>query len=62
MPVALDVSLIAVRQLGIEDNLAKPTSLIIDKAGVVRYAYVGKTIADRPSVKDLLNELSRYVK
>lgn len=62
MPVTLDVSLIAVRQLGIEDNLAKPTSLIIDKAGVVRYAYVGKTIADRPSVKDLLNELSRYVK
>ena len=62
MPVALDVSLIAVRKLGIEDNLAKPTSLIIDKHGVVRYAYVGRTIADRPSVKDLLNELSKYVK
>ena len=62
MPVALDVSLIAVRALGIEDNLAKPTSLIIDKQGVVRYAYVGRTIADRPSVKDLLNELARYVK
>lgn len=62
MPVALDVSLIAVRKLGIEANLAKPTSLIIDKNGVVRYAYVGRTIADRPSVKDLLNELSRYVK
>jgi antitoxin component YwqK of YwqJK toxin-antitoxin module/peroxiredoxin len=62
MPVALDVSLIAVRKMGIEDNLAKPTSLIIDKAGKVRYAYVGKTIADRPAVKDLLNECSRYVK
>lgn len=62
MPVALDVSLIAVRKLGIEDNLAKPTSLIIDKHGIVRYAYVGRTIADRPSVNDLLNELSKYVK
>ncbi|HEX3134304.1 MAG TPA: redoxin family protein, partial [Planctomycetota bacterium] len=62
MPVVLDVSLIAVRKFGIEDNLAKPTSLIIDKEGVVRYAYVGKTIADRPAVKDLLNELARYVK
>lgn len=62
MPVALDVSLIAVRKLGIEDNLAKATSLILDKEGVVRYAYVGHTIADRPAVKDLLNELSRYVK
>jgi peroxiredoxin len=62
MPVALDVSLIAVRKLGIEDNLARPTSLIVDKSGVVRYAYVGRTIADRPAVKDLLNECSRYVK
>ena len=62
MPVALDVSLIAVRKLGIEDNLAKPTSLIVDKLGVVRYAYVGRTIADRPSAKDLLNELTKYVK
>jgi len=54
MPVALDVSLIAVRALGIEDNLAKPTSLIIDTKGLIRYAYVGKTIADRPSVEELL--------
>ncbi|MBA3699280.1 MAG: redoxin domain-containing protein [Planctomycetes bacterium] len=62
MPVVLDVSLIAVRKLGIEDNLAKASSLIIDKEGIVRYAYVGKTIADRPAVNDLLNELSQYVK
>ena len=54
MPVALDVSLIAVRALGIDDNLAKPTSLIIDTKGQIRYAYVGKTIADRPSVEELL--------
>jgi antitoxin component YwqK of YwqJK toxin-antitoxin module/peroxiredoxin len=55
MPIALDVSLIAVRALNIEDNLAKPTSIFIDKQGLIRYAYVGKTIADRPSVDDLLS-------
>ena len=54
MPLALDVSLLLVRALGIEDNLARPTSLLIDKQGLVRYAYVGETIADRPSVNDLL--------
>jgi peroxiredoxin len=54
MPVALDVSLIAVRALQIEDNLAKPTSLYIDSEGKIRYAYQGNTIADRPSVDELL--------
>lgn len=62
MPVLLDVSLLAVRALGIEDNLSKPTSLIIDAAGQVRWAYVGKTIADRPAVTDLLREAAKYVK
>ena len=28
----------------------------------VRYAYVGKTIADRPTVNDLLQEAAKYVK
>jgi antitoxin component YwqK of YwqJK toxin-antitoxin module/peroxiredoxin len=55
MPVVLDVSLIAVRALGIEDNLAKPTTLFVDKKGNVRYAYEGKNIADRPAVNDLLD-------
>lgn len=62
MPVCLDVSLLAVRALGIEDNLAKPTSVIIDATGQVRWAYVGKTIADRPAVTDLLREAAKYVK
>ncbi len=62
MPLGLDVSLALVRALGIEDNLSKPTSVIIDKKGLVRYAYVGLSIADRPAVNDLLQEIGRYVK
>jgi antitoxin component YwqK of YwqJK toxin-antitoxin module/peroxiredoxin len=61
MPVALDVSLLLVRALGVEDNLARPTSLVLDRRGKVRFAYVGKTIADRPSADDLLREVRRIV-
>jgi len=61
MPVALDISLNLVRAIGIEDNLARPTSLVVDKDGIIRFAYVGKTIADRPSADDLLHEVQRIV-
>ena len=60
MPLGLDVSLALVRKLGIEANLARPTSLVIDKGGIVRYAYVGTTIADRPSVNDLIDQVRRW--
>jgi peroxiredoxin len=59
MPIGLDVSLLLVRSLGIEANLAKPTSLILDRNGIVRYAYVGANMADRPSVEDLLKALAQ---
>ncbi len=59
MPLCLDVSLLLVRSLAIEGNLAKPTSLVLDGTGVVRYAYVGKTIADRPSVDELVEAVER---
>jgi peroxiredoxin len=61
VPVALDVSLQLVRGLGVESNLAKPTSLVLDRAGVVRYAYIGQTMADRPSVEDLLHAVHGIV-
>ncbi len=62
MPIGLDVSLLLVRGLGIEENLARPTSLIIDRTGIIRYAYVGKTGADRPSVDDLLRNAEKLGK
>lgn len=59
MTVALDVSLLLVRSLGIEDNLARPTSLVLRPDGKVAWAYVGSSPADRPSVEDLLAALPR---
>lgn len=56
-PILLDEELKAVDQLGIRGNLAKPATYIVDKKGQVRYAYVGRSTADRPSVKALLDQL-----
>ena len=61
-PIVLDVDLAAVRAFRIDGSLAKPTSLIVDESGVVRYAYVGKQPADRPSAEDLLSALDRMAR
>lgn len=62
MDIGLDVSLLLVRGLGIEENLAKPTSLVLDREGNIAFAYIGATMADRPSVDDLLHALGKVVK
>jgi peroxiredoxin len=57
-PLLLDVELRAVDQLGIRADLAKPATYIVDKQGQVRFAYVGTSMADRPSVKSMLDQLA----
>ena len=59
MPVGLDVSLLLVRGLAIEANLARPTTLIVKPDGTITWAYVGTSAADRPSVDDILAAVSR---
>ncbi len=59
MALALDPALLLVRALGVEGNLARPTALVLDKEGAVTYAYAGTTIADRPTVEDLLREVAK---
>jgi peroxiredoxin len=56
-PLVLDVELRAVDRLGIRADLAKPATYILDKDGELRFAYVGTTIADRPSVQSILEQL-----
>jgi len=57
--VAIDPDLNMVRGLGIEDAMAKPTSVILDKQGAVAWVYVGANMTDRPAVDTLLTEVSR---
>lgn len=61
-PVLLDLDLNAVQVLDIRGSLAKPTSLVIDKQGIVRFAYTGKRFDDRPSVKSILAEIDGFGK
>lgn len=42
-----------------EGKIARPTILLLDKSGIVRYAYVGMRKEDRPSVDRLLEEVDR---
>ena len=58
-PLLLDVGLKAVDTLGIRSDLSKPATYILDCDGNVKYAYVGNSLSDRPSVKSLLEQLDR---
>lgn len=58
-PILLDINLSSVDQLGIRSELAKPSTYIIDRSGRVRFAYVGESIADRPTVDSVLKQLAK---
>ncbi len=57
--VLLDRECAACARLGIRDDLAKPSTYVLDTHGDVVYAYVGATSTDRPSVKAVLAQLDR---
>ncbi len=56
-PMLLDLELAAVKNLEIERDLSKPATYILDRKGQVRFAYVGDTLVDRPSIKAILKQL-----
>ncbi|TWT76265.1 AhpC/TSA family protein [Planctomycetes bacterium CA13] len=58
-PMLLDINLTGVDQLGIRSQLAKPATYIVDREGRVRFAYVGESIADRPTVDSVLEQLGQ---
>lgn len=57
--ILLDVDLSVVHDFNIEGKLAKPTTLILDKEGIVRFAHVGQSKTDRPTVPQMLEALDR---
>ncbi len=52
-----DPELDMARKLGLAGDLAIPSTLILDEDGIVRWAYVGENIEDRPSAKQILDAL-----
>ncbi len=59
MNIVLDVNLSLVKTLGIIKDLSKPTSIVVDKSGLVVYGYIGTNMGDRPSAKELLSVVKR---
>lgn len=57
--VLLDINQDVVRALKIDGDLAHPTSFILDKDGVVRFQYVGRSLSDRPKAATLLEEAKK---
>jgi len=57
--VLLDEECRACDRLGIRDDLAKPSTYILDTQGNVVFAYVGETSTDRPSIKAILTQLDQ---
>ncbi|MEO1525633.1 MAG: redoxin domain-containing protein [Planctomycetota bacterium] len=55
----LDEDLATVKRLMIEGDLAMPATYILDSEGQVRFAYVGRTASDRPSLKAILEKLDQ---
>ncbi len=55
----LDEGLDFVDRLMIRGDLAKPSTYILDASGTLRFAYVGTTPSDRPSLKAMLDQLDR---
>lgn len=60
--VLLDVDQNAVHAMNIAGDLAHPTTFVIDKEGIVRFQYTGRTVSDRPAAKDILEEVKKLSK
>ena len=56
-PILLDTDFRVVDAFGIRGNLAKPATYLFDKQGELRFAYVGETAYDRPSIRALTTQL-----
>lgn len=41
-----------------QEGIARPSTFIIDKGGVIRWKYVGQIPSDRPNIQLLINLLS----
>ena len=57
-PILSDSDRAAINAYGVlaENNIAKPSTFIIDKNGVIRWKYVGST-GDRPEPETVLQQL-----
>jgi peroxiredoxin len=56
-PVFLDRGLMATARFNLTGDITKPSTFVLDRNGVVRYAYVGNAPDERPAVERVIQEL-----
>lgn len=55
--LAYDSDMKLVDALGIVDNIAVPSVLLLDKQGLIRWSHVAKDLSDRPSTAQILKQV-----
>lgn len=55
--VLLDPGVKVVKKYNLEWDLSRPSTFVLDARGTVTYAYIGKTLDDRPAVDRILAEV-----
>lgn len=62
-PILYNPDADVVREYGVynllRDGLAAPSTFMIDQEGIIRWKYIGRGIDDRPSSRELLDQLRR---
>ncbi|MCO5165275.1 MAG: peroxiredoxin family protein [Planctomycetes bacterium] len=56
-PVFLDRGLAATVRFNLTGDITRPSTFVLDRAGVLRYAYVGSAPDERPAVDRVVEEL-----
>lgn len=62
LPILIDPHLNLVDYLGIRKDLSKPSTYIFDESGNITFAYVGRSITDRPSIESVLGQVKQMIK
>jgi len=60
VPILFDPELSATNSLGATGKLAKPTTVVLDRNGIIRYLYVGESFDDRPPVELIFTMARRF--
>jgi len=45
-----------------EDGMATPATFVLDRTGKIRWQHIGKTVYDRPSNEEIIDQLKKLRK
>tara|TARA_Y100000758_G_scaffold35431_2_gene23196 strand:- start:546 stop:719 length:174 start_codon:yes stop_codon:yes gene_type:complete len=45
-----------------EDGMAAPSTFVLDRTGKIRWQHIGKTVYDRPSNEEIIDQLKKLPK